>query len=217
MLEQSTLDESDSDVWRKERKPRITASVVGNICMRKAQFEGFAKRLYDPPPFSDFVKQKLKYGKMYEKIARDKYVQYLRNINRPVLVSDADLVVNPTNFWLGCSPDGKVTDPMVEQHYGLCEIKCPHEQRDEDLLFPCQRPTFLLFNDNGQPRLKQNHNYYYQVQAQMALTETEWVDFVVYTSKSMVIQRVLFNDQFWDECARKLKKFYSKYYLGVIM
>jgi hypothetical protein len=104
---------------------------------------------------------------------------------------------------------------MVEPHYGLCEIKCPHDKREEDLLFTCQKPNFFLFNERGQPKLKQSHPYYYQIQTQLALTGTDWVDFIVYTHKSMVIQRILFNQQFWEECASKHRDFYIQYYLKI--
>jgi hypothetical protein len=60
LLEESTRDQADSELWRKQRKPRITASNVGDICKRKAQFENLAKRIYNPPPFTSFVNHKLK-------------------------------------------------------------------------------------------------------------------------------------------------------------
>lgn len=215
LLEESTRDQAESELWRKQRRPRITASHVGDICIRKAQYENLAIRIYNPPPFSSFVQQKLKYGKMYEGIAREKYAKYLRNIARPVRVSESGLVINPNNHWLGCSPDGKVTDYMVDSPYGLCEVKCPHSKREEDLLVSCQQPSFFLYNHGGQPKLKESHPYYYQVQTQLALTGTEWADFVVYTQNSMVIQRISFDPNFWEQCIYKLRDFYVKYYLKI--
>ena len=46
--------------------------------------------------------------------------------------------------------------------------------------------------------LKNNHDYYAQVQGQMAITGAASCDFVVYTLKGMPIQRIKFDQQFWE-------------------
>jgi hypothetical protein len=46
--------------------------------------------------------------------------------------------------------------------------------------------------------LKMDHNYYYQVIGQLAVLELDWCDFVIWTRKGMAVQRILFNQPFWE-------------------
>ena len=47
-------------------------------------------------------------------------------------------------------------------------------------------------------QLKRRHQYYVQVQGQMAITERKWCDFIVYTTKGISVERVLFDPDFWN-------------------
>ena len=58
--------------------------------------------------------------------------------------------------------------------------------------------------------LSRTHNYYYQVQGQMAITGRPWCDFVVWTPKGMSVERILFDNDFWDSVKPKLLKFHCK-------
>ena len=59
-------------------------------------------------------------------------------------------------------------------------------------------------------KLKCTHAYYSQVQGQMAITQRKWCDSVVYTPKGPSVERIYFNQQFWDtELLPKLTEFYD--------
>ena len=53
-----------------------------------------------------------------------------------------------------------------------------------------------------------------QVQGQMAITGAAWCDFVVYTLKGMSIQRIKFDQQFWDNMSDKLKAYYFQHFIS---
>ena len=61
--------------------------------------------------------------------------------------------------------------------------------------------------------LKETHQYYFQVQGQLALTGAKWCDFVIYTKKGLGIQRIKFNEQFWLDTYLKLEIFYFTHFL----
>ena len=64
---------------------------------------------------------------------------------------------------------------------GVLEIKCPASELSvEDLC--SHRENFFLTSCDGSLWLKTSHSYYTQLQMEMALTQCEWADFVVYTS-----------------------------------
>ena len=64
------------------------------------------------------------------------------------------------------------------------------------------------------PVLKKCHPYYTQVQGQLALTGAEWCDFIVYTHKGLIIQRIPFDLTFWNYL-EKLAEVYFGYYISV--
>jgi hypothetical protein len=62
----------------------------------------------------------------------------------------------------------------------------------------------------GHVVLKENHAYFSQVQGQMAIGCQPWCDFVVYTNEGINVERVSFNESFWnDKLLPKLIPFYN--------
>ena len=83
------------------------------------------------------------------------------------------LVINPKCPWLGCTPDRKVFDLNAENQglspFGLLAIKVVKEGATD-----FANVAYLTKDrDANVLKLKRNHDYYYQVQCQMALTGLE--------------------------------------------
>ena len=49
---------------------------------------------------------------------------------------------------------------------------------------------FCSILNNGQVTLKKKHNYHYQVQGQLAITDLPWYDFIIWTPQGMSVQRM---------------------------
>ena len=59
--------------------------------------------------------------------------------------------------------------------------------------------------------MKKRHPYYCQIQGQMAIGVHPWCDFIVYTSKGVTVERVRYNQEFWEkDLLPKLEEFYDK-------
>ena len=67
-----------------------------------------------------------------------------------------------------------------------------------------------LNSENGSLQLKRSHNYYYQVQGQLAITGRPWCDFVMWTPKGMTVERIHFHAAFWEGVKMKLVSFYRR-------
>ncbi len=115
------------------------------------------------------------------------------------MVTASGVIINPTYCFLGASPDGAVYDPFNSmQPYGFLEVKCPYSARNLTPTEACGVNGFYCrLNSVGQLELKENHNYYAQVQGQMAIGERPWCDFVVFTLKGISIQRIPYNQSYW--------------------
>lgn len=93
------------------------------------------------------------------------------SIRRPVLLFKSGLVVAMDAPFLGASPDSKVIEKNCEDQYGLVEIKCPHTKFHVTPLEACSDKTFFREEIDGKPKLKEDHDYYYQVQGQLGVTK----------------------------------------------
>ena len=62
-------------------------------------------------------------------------------------------------------------------------------------------------------KLKEDHPYYAQVQGQMAVTGARWLDFIVYTSKGIYVQRILFDPVFRAGLKQKLLSYYFEHFI----
>lgn len=58
--------------------------------------------------------------------------------------------------------------------------------------------------------LNEKHSYFYQVQMQMAITERMFCDFVVWSEQNVFIERINFNQQFWEEKCAKASLFHKR-------
>jgi hypothetical protein len=97
---------------------------------------------------------------------------------------------------------------------GVVEIKCPHTLAKEGLdpvsAVKTLKTFFCKAGALGEPELKRGHDYFYQVQGTMAITERSWCDFVVWSPKGMSVERIRFDVQLWAETKPKLENFYQK-------
>lgn len=58
--------------------------------------------------------------------------------------------------------------------------------------------------------LRTSHQYYAQVQGQLAIGGRPWCDFVVYTTKGISVQRIKFDNHYWENILLpKLTEFYD--------
>ena len=117
---------------------------------------------------------------------------YLKHSGHPVKTFPSGCVTNTDCPFLGCSPDGSEEDA-----FGLIEIKCPYKHRAVTPETACHGASqFHLKLKDDFPMLKKCHKYYAQVQGQMGITGAKWCDFVTYTFKGMVIERIYFDANF---------------------
>ena len=88
----------------------------------------------------------------------------------PVTVLKSGLAVSMASPFLATLPDGKVIDHSCSRPFGLLEVKCPFSKFHATPLDACADESFFAENVNGQPILKRGHQYYFQIQGQLAVT-----------------------------------------------
>ena len=152
----------------------------------------------------------LQWGIDNEKVA---LMQYQKQYKGDIKVVDFGLFINPEWPWLGCSPDGIIFD-NENKPIGCVEVKCPYSKRDLTIDDCCEDKNFFMRKTTDGIKLKNNHVYFYQCQGVVNLTNLNWIDFVIFTSKSLFVQRITKDNALWhDKMLPKLTSFYQKYML----
>ena len=171
--------------------------------------------LFDEMPA--FQQKKFKHGIKFEPVARDKYYDVMKHyLRRPITLRETGMVIPPSMFWLKGSPDGLVIDRCSSSgKIGTIELKCPEGKKNHTPQEAIEDELFYIELVDGKPNLKKDHHlgYYTQVQLVMGFCGLHWVDFVVYLFKGMIITRVPFDKDYFDQVVCKANTFYVKWFL----
>lgn len=200
----NTRQQALSDRWHSARHHRLTASTFGRVIKRKEWTEKGLRNLLDPKDLSRV--RAIQYGKKNESVAAERYATTMRAAGHNVTLQHCGLAVHPSCPWLGASPDRLAFDPE-EGTYGVVEIKCPYSLKDSEANTVTTKNFCLTFVDDT-PQLKRDDEYFYQVLGQMAVTECQWADFVVFSEKWIAVERIYFDQQKWDNVKAQLDYFF---------
>ena len=214
-LEASTQTQSCSEHWLNERKLRITASIMKEVCHQKTttSCEAFIRKKLTPRHIDTAA---IRYGKDHESTAVKSYVDYQNKHGKAVKVNSCGLSVHPSTPWLAGSPDGIVFDPTEKCHNrGCLEVKCPQTCEKVPLTVACKDFSgFCLVLNNCEMFLPKSHVYYYQVQTQMYVTQLQWCDFVVWSPvPDIFVERISYDPEFM----KKAQEFYFQRFLPSVV
>ncbi|KAI1893854.1 hypothetical protein AGOR_G00127950 [Albula goreensis] len=222
-VERQTRGQRQNPKWFSWRRNRITASIAHQVSHSR-----FVNGRSSTPPASylgsitgerrGIVTRAMAWGNDNEaKVAQEYQELKSQLLGRPVQVQDCGLFIHPECAWLAASPDGIVVDPSSGERLCCLEIKCPYKHRNTTVAEACRQDRQfcleLLRNaGEGEPqyRLKTTHNYYTQVQCQMAVVGLHKADFVVFTLHEIAIVPVTFDPAFWESTQAKMEKFYKE-------
>ena len=121
--------------------------------------------------------------------------------------------MNPKYPHYGATPDGIVKCDCCGN--GLIEIKCPYKHKESHPHSVVDN-KFCLEHVDGLVRLKKTHDYYYQIQGQLAICEMEYCDFVCWTPHGIHIERILPDTPF-ETVKPALDTFFVRVLLPLLM
>ena len=103
----------------------------------------------------------------------------------------------------GASPDGLITCKCCGD--GCLEVKCPSSAEGGK---PINMPYLEMEGD--EIRLSRKHKHYYQVQVQMFITRRNYCDFVVWSKKKIIVERIVKDHALWDDISVRAVEFHRK-------
>lgn len=179
MLERDTRGQSGNPLWKQERSLRLTASNFGTVCkLRKTTSrENVIKNML----YSKFMgSSATKHGIEKEPIAIKAF-----ETKRNKKVKPCGLFVHKEHCFLAASPDGLIEDD------GIIEVKCPSTAKmlPPEEAIQQKKVTFATIY-NGKLQLKRYHNYFYQVQGQLQVTNRSHCYFLLWTTLGFLVEKV---------------------------
>ena len=212
-IEKITVGQADNEAWHQQREGRIhvTASnfyrVFAKVESMKASKENSADKLADSllgkakPPTN---LPALKYGRDMEPIAVEEFIKYFKKHHKDVRYRQCGIFIDKNKQYLGASPDLLIECSCCGE--AVVEIKSPFSIANE---IPSARNLSYLCMCNGQVALKEQHQYFAQVQGEMAITKRPLCYFFVYTRKGYHLETIRFNATYWHRLEENLTWFYS--------
>lgn len=217
-LEESMKLQAQCSLWHKYRVGHITAS----------NFAAVSKVRLSTPPMSlikklimgesnvDFNRvPALKCGVTNKPVACLTYVEKAKSEHKRFNFQPAGLFVNKDFPHLGASPDGLITCSCCGD--GLIEIRCPYKHHDEDPINIVDNDFCLQPASGGNMCLLHTHNYYTQVQGQLAICEREYCDFICWMPCGMYVERVTRDPAYFDTLRPSLDRFFKDILLPCLL
>ena len=207
-VEKETRDQTASKAWFSFRAGRITASKIKAAVSTPSEKPALSLiKAICYPQMMKFSTAATRWGIDNEEAARQEFIKLQSKKHDSLIVKKCGLFLSSESPYLGATPDG-----LVECSCNGCvprclEIKCPFKLRNDTLKDP-PKDSFLQVTKEGL-QLKRGHQYYHQVQAQMALTNTKVCDFFVWTTASSHLEQISFDREFWDQQKRRCKALFD--------
>lgn len=182
-IEKLTINQHKNELWHKHRRVRLTASNFHRIIKRKDNFPELSKSIVNPADLSKIPA--INYGLKMEDNVKELVRKHFNNHT----FRNVGLVINPKYPYLGASPDGLLhnSDETL-----LIEIKCVYNTEKLSLDELCEkRSNFCLKKEKEKLQLKKEHNYYTQIQGQLAVCGLKNSYFcLAHNSQSLYIEKI---------------------------
>ena len=191
------LIEQGTDSWFAARLGKVTASRVADLMAKTKSGYSTSRDNYmaqlvcerlTQTKADGFTNAAMEWGTEQEPFARAAY-----EAKTGEMVEEVGFVPHPKIEWAGASPDGLVG------LFGLVEIKCPNTATMIDTLLTGKVPS----------------KYNTQMQFQMACTERDWCDYVVFDPRmpakaQLFIKRVERDNVFIKEMEAEIVNFLAE-------
>ena len=153
------------------------------------------------PTESKFTNSAVAWGLERESIAVADYIKKMERSHKEFHFCKIGLMLNSQWPFLGASPDGLISCKCCGQ--GILEVKCPYSCRDIPLSeYACEQNS-MLSPAQSTYALKQDYQYYYQVQCQLFVSGAQYSHFLVWTQNETHNETILPDKSFFEMNASK--------------
>lgn len=146
------------------------------------------------------------WGQDHEATARRKYGDAMSSFHNSFTMKESGLLLHTSYPFLAASPDGTVTCSCCGN--GCIEIKCPYKFQDNSIEEMINLGSYLKKDEQGNIFLLPTHQYMYQIQTQLLVTEYNYCDLFVWTKIDSVQIRIKPSNAMFEEIKEKAFNFF---------
>lgn len=209
IVELATRKQSADKQWFSFRSGRVTASRLKRVCRTQLSKPSVSlvKDICYPANHA-FYSKATQWGCDHEQTARQQYCDLMNDTHENFAIRESGLSLHPDMPFFGATPDGIVSCDCCGE--GILEVKCPFCKRSLHLAEAADDGKFCLqTTTDGTLHLKEAHQYYYQIQMQIAVCQKDYCDFVVWTEQDLHLERVEPNPEFWTNASNMATCFFK--------
>ena len=189
-VEVETREQSNSKQWYRFRAGRITASNMKKVCVTNIEKPAMSTiKTICYPSITKFETKATQWGCKHESDAIAAYVKDHELKHEKFVVEKCGFVISTKYSYIGATPDSLVNCDCCGK--GCLEVKCPYCVRDSHVADLATQKNSALVEIDGVLKLRKDHAHYFQVQTQILVCQVDYVDYVVWTSKGIHVERVL--------------------------
>nr|XP_022301335.1 uncharacterized protein LOC111109489 [Crassostrea virginica] len=218
---EETKGQRTNAIWAAVRKLRITASSFGQV-LRAVRLKRMSKSLMKRL-LSAYNLEKcpaIARGITNEKTAVANYTSLGASVDETGLWlhESGAIEASPDGLVIRhpcCPPDNIHFQSDAARHLqpDLIEVKCPYSARDMKILDVVDTlQDFFLEKKDQNLYLKENSDYYHQIQGQLHITNKMCCDLIVWTQADLVVVRIA-KDEKWTVNIEKIIDFYFKKFI----
>lgn len=211
-LEKATKSQSKSGLWHEYRAGRLTTSLFYDIIHTNIDSPSVSLLKKVMNYETSFSCAATTWGLANEENALREYFNQVSHTHSNFSLSNSGFVINTAYPHLGSTPDGIVKCDCCGE--GTVEVKCPYRFKD---VHPCDIDIKSFFLQKHMEAhsvcknaLRKEHKYFYQIQGQMGICAYKYCDFICFTNAGIHVERVLFDQEFFNELESKLTRFFKK-------
>ncbi|XP_063389246.1 uncharacterized protein LOC134675025 [Cydia fagiglandana] len=203
-----TILQAGSSEWLELRRNILTASNFGRVVKRRKNIS--CQNIVKDILYKKSIEHvsSIKHGKDHEADA----LQQLAH-QEGVKIEPCGLYIDSVVPYFGATPDGLISDQKM-----IVEIKCPKSAYNIGLekAIEEKKIPFYKMNKDGVPQINKEHNWYYQIQGQLHVTQMQKCLFAIWLGANFPVktETILRDDKFWKE---KMERQLTEFYLDCLL
>lgn len=204
-----TLSQRKSKFWIALRRGRITGSNLKDCCVTNIEYPSVTtiSRVINPLKGLDHIPN-IKYGIKNKKKAIKEYQMEAFANHENFEYQACGLIFNQKMPFFTDSSDGLV---CCDCHgLGCLEIKCIKVLETESFDILTKKPNNILNKFGEQYYLECSHAFFYKAQMNIHLSESNYCDFVLWSSTKTLLLRINHDVEFWKMVSSKALRFHEE-------
>ena len=215
LVNKLTIGQAENCKWFLYRRGMITGTTIRSVCTKMVsvakgkcdQADAIVKSIVGDSKFRG--NKSTRYGSQNERNAIRSYEKIMSSKHKNFKISKSGLLVHQSHAFIGGSPDGICSCDCHPSW--ILEVKCPLTLKDKSV----EQFQHPFFNQNS--TCKKNHPYYAQLQTNMAISQLQKSDFVLWSNKGCKVTTIKFDPEYWSDLLVQAIPFFRQFVAPVLL